>query len=555
MNACSFTGGIVRCSLFFIFSFCFNFINGQTLNYTYDAGANEYLFRVNSLGTGDLVFYRFSDGYDTIIFSSAPNQQTIAKRKLLPGNPVTAIAYVAKKSGPLKITGSVTVNLNGASCPDCVFPNILSDNDYLRLRFAWLPYTSDQVQLSDNSFTPGLALPSQQWLFLIVTMKTKTGHEFAEVTLPSGMTYDKAIYKNVYGDNINYGSVTSITKPQPNKVKIQLDTKPDEELSVYLILKIGQSTAINNLFTATLNDVAQGQIDSDMLTLEKRVYPHDPNLLFSPDKIICPGQVQATPVKFRVDFYNAGEGSADRVEVLLKYDPMILDESTATLLDFSPVSNSALPSLSTPVPGFVHIILEEITLRGLREHPKPPLAETAGFVELQMTPKSCLVAPNSMAVNADVIFRAEPYFIEQTPTNEIMQHVLADSCSEPDIRCTSGGTGGGVGNNGSGTGGENTGRTDDAAAVQNKNIFEPVCYPTPFNDILRLEVQGWELSEMPLSIFIMDMNGKKWMSMNKTVGRDEIFKESIELSNLPGGMYLVHFNNGTHSTVKKVLKI
>jgi hypothetical protein len=76
-------------------------------------------------------------------------------------------------------------------------------------------------------------------------------------------------------------------------------------------------------------------------------------------------------------------------------------------------------------------------------------------------------------------------------------------------------------------------------------------YPNPAIDEVRVEISNNEIATYTINV--MDMMGK--LLQTKSVAKNESTTEtSLNIANLPRGMYLIQINNGTERVTKKLIK-
>jgi hypothetical protein len=94
-------------------------------------GTTTYTIGTNGLGTDDLVFYRFSDGFDMSAMKTSSNAKATVERRFKTG-PIKVSAYIARKNGPV---GFASNEMPIVSCATCALPWVgLGAGEVVRLR-------------------------------------------------------------------------------------------------------------------------------------------------------------------------------------------------------------------------------------------------------------------------------------------------------------------------------------------------------------------------------------------------------------------------------------
>ncbi len=528
-------------------------VNSQ-VNLTIQPLANEeYKFIASNLGAHDLVFFRFSDGYH--MMSQCPENQTntFVSRKFQSSGNFAVTAYVAKKGGPVLLTSN-TFNATGTgnNTPPTVG---LGANEQIRMGYTWMPFTnlSGSMLLNDATTTPPIISTSvQPWFLIPVTFKPTSNASHAEIDIPAGFTSKGVIFKNYWVQNqftvpggINIGSITNT----PSKVTINFHQPGKHEFNVYIIVtgtpNVGQSYTITGRVYNTGSSIPAGQ---STITVQGRQNPHDPNILMARQEIICPGQVGAAPLQYRVEFQNSGFGPAEDVFVTVDFKSNVA--APISSLVSTAVSNVTsnlpwlIPYVSVAVIANnwvqVYIYLDYISLPGLYQAPPPNnVLETIGWVTFEIQPTDCLEEFNGVLLTQATVGFSTSTFYEDLQTNQTSQIIVSSNCPPAHESCAKNL--------------EDGERSDGAGAIPVAAPINPQYYPSPFNERLQIEIPVAD-PNTPLTILISDITGKIWMQKSGPAASGEVFRQSLDTHNWPVGMYLVHCIQGGQTSVGKILK-
>lgn len=532
------------------------------------SGSNEYTFYTEGLNAGDLVFYRFSDGYEISQMQTPVNSSAAVKRVITYANPNLSVsAYVARKGGPSNIVVGTTT-IEGATFG--TLPNVLSASQYIKLKgSSWRPFVDPAMPtvLTDNKTTPTFFTPNKPWFILSIALKTPLTGGYAEIIIPAGATVTGVLLKNQW---ISFNTSSPVFNPDPHvinftnlpgKLKVDLNSASSgQEFNLYLVLetstKIGDDLFFESSIYAQGNGGLHTKHSSHSMSLTTVKNPHDPNALNAFEDEICPGQSVAQDLRYRVDFQNMGAGEATNVSVKVTFDPKIVADPQPSLLEFShPISST---TTSTIHPATLTINFNGIDLQGLNNYPQPLYDETRGWVEFTVHSVPCINTSSSIdpygigihtqqtldalaginATYAEITFEnPSNSFSETIQTGFSIQH-LRESC-EPDPAC---------------------GRPRERAQFINDNSVDlsetsaPVCYPSPVED--RLEVQIPMVNENGImNVSVRDLNGIEHTSQMFNMSGGQAFQCSLETQNLIPGMYLVYLSQGKTQFVKKIIKI
>lgn len=511
-------------------------------------------FTTSGLNNQDLVFYRFSDGFHIKRqYNSADPTSNSVTRRFRPAAYHSVTAYVARKGGPVLLT---YLPFNPATNSTNPLPFVgLGANEFIRFGYTWEPFTnlSGTMALSDPTTVPAMAnFPVQSWFMLPVTINPPKESQSAEINIPPGLTCLGVIYKRDWlsGQNqLTYpgGSepISSITKTN-NKVTVVFEKPGNGEFNLYVIVTgapqgIGQHVMTGQVF-GSQTPVPIGQCS---IAVQVRQNPHDPNALTAYQKNLCPRQVGANPLRYRVEFQNIGSGPAEDVEVRVDLisnggelsSPLVSNQISNVVVNPSWIQPVVSVTTVNPKWQQVHFFLDFIALPGLNQVPPPnSYSETTGWVEFDIQPNDCLDEFDGTLLAQGTVSFSAGTFHENVLTNETSQIVWPDSCLPDNPGCNQDPNGGG----------RSVGFGASAPT-------HPQYYPSPFNERLQMEVPVAD-ANTPLTILISDITGKIWMEKSVPAGSGEVFRQSLDTQTWPVGMYLVHCMQGGHTSVGKILK-
>ena len=530
----------LRNCLPFVFGFLFLFsstpnLHGQaaiTVNYL---GNNNYKIGTTTLNPEDLVFYRFSDGYEMTNMAIAANSQAPVERKFR-SNQVKVTAYIARKSGPI---GIATGDIGNSNCSSCPVPAVgLVNGEFVRLRpSSWDPFIDPAVpaSLSDNKTTPTFFnTPTQPWFLLPVTLKGPGLGAYSNISIPPGMTIKGALIKGIWKElfiqpneqNLVEPDVKGFVYSNPTNIRINLNSI-NNEFNVYLVVTSATVLGQQSVFSAQMfnsNGTPNGAPSQQILTTHQN--PHDPNELTAFQDGTCHKVSSVEPLQYRVDFQNLGLGRADTVKVSVKLDQRIFDMQSLT----SDLIHSSHALTSYSIQGdSVVFTFNNIYLAGMGQTPTPAVASTKGWVSFSMLTNSCIQAETGYFLTSAKVTFMVPGFMETMETNNTRQY-LWDCGVDP--LCLMDGRN---------------------AAPEVQAPFEPKCYPTLFSDNLLVEVPA-AAENGALSVTLRDLTGKACIARNYQTIAGDATREMFETTSLPAGLYLVHISNGKDNAVIKVIK-
>ncbi len=505
------------------------------------ANDNElYEFSTTGLSLNDRVFYRFSDGHHLEAQKTGTNLSATVSRRFpnTSSGPPTVIGYVTKKNGPLGIAYPPE-DLEIQTCTACNPPTFgLAPNEFIRLSNSWDLFSNTQaaVPFTDITTIPAFTAPNTPWFLLTVTMRAPTGASHANVTFPSGLSFEGAIVENKWGTGTTVANtfIQSIEAISNQTVRIKLDPNiSSPPFKVYLLMR-GNPNSNDNLFAANVYDERNKPLGgNNELRLVTKQWPHDPNSLTRSNEVICKVSTKNPPLLHRVDFMNEGQGPADHVVVKVEIDPEVLDP--ATVSDIVTSANYTNPVIFSYGADYVKFNLLGINLPGIAQIPQPSAEQTSGWIQFFIRTKDCLNPESATYFTRGFItfiseLEGKPVFQETMQTNTT-EHKLNSNCP-PDPLCLK----------------PPDGRSNKAGILQS-----PACYPTLFTDRLTLEAPAAPENGM-VRIAINDIAGKRWLEISHPVSSGEVFWQQIETAHLPNGMYLVHFQQGRRTTVFKIVK-
>lgn len=521
-----------------------------------DMGNGDYKFTTSGLSYQDLVFFRFSDGYH--MMSQCPANQTNAfvNRRFQSSGNIAVAAYVAKKGGPVLLTSQVfNINGTGANTPPLVG---LSATEQIRLGYTWMPFTdiSGSMPLNDMYTSPPMVSSSvQPWFMLPVTFKPARNASHAEINIPAGLTSKGVIFKNYWVEQgqftipggIDIGSITNT----PSKVTVNFNQLSKNEFNVYIL--VTGTPVVDQSYTLAggiYNSLSSAPVNQSTITVQGRQNPHDPNILVAREETICPGQIGAAPLRYHVEFQNTGFGPADDVRVTVDFKSDV--DTPFTSLVSTIVSNitsnyswlQPQVTVSEITDSWIQVdfYLDYISLPGLYQSPPPNnVMETIGWVNFEMKPTDCLEDLNGVLLTQATVAFSTSTFYETVETNQVSQIVVFNNCPPENELCNK---------NLGGGGNPNWARSGESPVAASGNS---VYYPSPFHERLQMEVPVAD-ANTPLTIQISDITGKIWMQKSVSGETGTLFRQSLDTSTWPLGMYLVHCAQGGQSSVGKILK-
>ncbi len=523
-------------------------VQSQTPEILVTVNGPEHTFTTTNLGPDDRVFYRFSDGYHKVGQQSASTIGTgsgAAVSRSFPGSstlPPSVVGYVARKNGPLLFAHVASGEPPIQQCNDCQPPVLgLSAAQPVRLSSSWMPFTSPADVLTDNTTSPSFISPSVPWLLLAVTIKVPAGvsPEKVTVNLPGSLQAVTAIVgkKCGVGDEVANTYVDEV-KITPNSPIVEIEIKanaPNNEFNVYLVVKNVSPQLGEKVFSATLFDNRPMAVWSTNLRLPTRTWPHDPNALTAFEDGICKKMTLPQWLGFRVDFQNVGKGVAEDIMVEVNINSDILDYSTVAGIETS--DNFTGTMITTFTDNSLIFKLPGINLPGVEQAPPvEDLQETTGWIKFLIQPKDCIPEGPDFYTVSEITFFAHEEALAPIETNRVKHTREAKDCEEEkycdltEVPTESRSTGG-----------------------ADATIFAPRCYPTLFSDRLTIEAPV-AAENQPLTLVVSDLTGKQWIEKSWPVNSGEIFRQELETSRLPEGVYLVHFIQGAQTAVYKILK-
>ena len=514
----------------------------------------EHTFTTTNLGSQDRVFYRFSDGYfmegqQATLPSGSPGTPP----PMAPGAQVTrvfpntatppsVVGYVARKNGPLLFAHVKPGEPPIQQCSGCQPPVLgLSAAQPVRLKSSWMPFTSPVDILTDNTTSPmPFISPDVPWLLLAVTIKVPAGvsPEKVTVNLPGSLQAVKAIVEDKWGDGQAVANTyVHAVNISPNNPTVDIFIKanaPNNEFNVYLVVKSESPQLGEKVFSATFFEKGLIAKGSTNLRLPTRTWPHDPNALSAFEDFVCKRTYLPQLLGFWVDFQNVGKGVAEDVMVRVNINSDILDYSTVAGIETS--DNFTGTMITTFTDNTLIFKLPGINLPGVDQAPPvEDLQETTGWIKFLIQPKDCIPEGPDFYTDSEITFFAHEEPLAPIRTNRVIHTRGGRDCIENkycDLTDP--------------TEPRSTGGADAAT-------FAPRCYPTLFTDRLTIETPV-AAENQPLTLVVSDLTGKQWIEKSWPVNSGEIFRQELETSRLPEGVYLVHFIQGAQTAVYKILK-
>jgi len=523
-------------------------VQSQTPEILVSSIGNVHTFTTTNLAADDLVFYRFSDGYHKVgqqsagiigTASGAAVSRSFPGSTIPPGAP-SVVGYVARKNGPLLFAHVKSGQPPIQQCSGCQPPVFgLSAAQPVRLSSSWMPSTSPVNVLTDNTTTPAFISPNVPWLLLAVTIKVPAGvtPEKVVVNVPGSLQAVKAIVEDKCGVGVNVGNtyVNAVNiSPNSQTVDILLNANaPNDEFNVYLVVKNMSPQLGEKVFSATLFDNRPMAVWSTSLRLPTRTWPHDPNALSAFEDVVCKKTFLPQLLGFRVDFQNVGKGVAEDVMVRVNINSDILDYSTVAGIETS--DNFTGTMITTFTDNTLIFKLPGINLPGVEQAPPvEDLQETTGWIKFLIQPKDCIPEGPDFYTDSEITFFAHEEPLAPIRTNSVRHTRGGKDCTENKY-C------------------DLTDPTEPRSTGADVAIFAPRCYPTLFTDRLTIETPV-AAENQPLTLVVSDLTGKQWIEKSWPVNSGEIFRQELETSRLPEGVYLVHFIQGAQTAVYKILK-
>lgn len=541
-----------RFLLFVLWVLAAGVASGQSLIMTEEEGT--YSFKTTHLFKGDLVFYRFSDGFHLMAPCLEDGDGAVVEREFLPANNHAVTAYIARKGGPILLITHPPFSVEGAHSAHLPYVG-LENGEYIRLAYTWAPFinTSGLMPLHDPTTTPEILEAAEPWFLLPVTLSAPLDADHAEISIPAGLVSAGTIYKSHWVQEEAFypdedGPVLNIYNT-PSKVTIAFSPMHKGEFNVYIVVKgtpkDGELFRLEGKIfeTSTLNVIGESSIE-----VEGRQNPHDPNILTAYDPIICPHQINGDPLHYRIEFQNTGwapvEDVSIRVNFKTQYTPEPISLVTSNVSNVTLSHPQIVPYVGygsvDPTLDFVLFNLPNVNIPGLYQSPPPTKAsQTIGWVEFDIQPKDCLPPSGILITQAIVTFTTET-FSESVNTNITRQLIDPQGCPPQDRNCAI---------IGGPSGGERSNVLDATPMAASPN-----CYPSPFNDHLNMEVPMTDQNTR-LTVLVSDLTGKKWIENSYLATAGEAFRQVLETGDLPGGMYLVQFIQGGQTSTCKILKI
>jgi hypothetical protein len=501
---------------------------------------NNYRISTTNLGLEDLVFYRFSDGYEMTAMSSSASIDAPVIRQFKNGNTKVS-AYIARKNGPI---GIATTNTNNTVCNMCLPPaSNLVLGEHIKLRnTSWSPFTEPAIPelLTDEQTQPTFCVtPNIPWFIIPLTIKAPQPFCYATVNIPDHMTVKGIFVKNLWY-NTQPGSAFSFTDPDVSGIlynnsgvfRINLTSSFNTEFNVYLL--VGTSTILGEIssFNAELHNPNGSSAGTSTTTTATRRFPHDPNELTPFQQYTCSMTHNNPPLRYRIDFQNLGAGVAQNVKVKAVVNNTVLDPYTVSNI----AASHTLTSYES-APDNVLFTFNKIDLIGLDQNPAPPIGLTKGWLEFNLDTRRCFTQPygNFFYTHGFVTFIGDNgNFSETIETNTGVQGIN-DMLCPPDPYCTGGK---------SPVTGTETPETDFATIK---------CYPSVFTDNINLEIPAMEESG-DIQIILSDITGRTWRTLSYKIDAGTKYLETMAAPDVPTGMYLIHVRRGQHSATFKVIK-
>jgi hypothetical protein len=542
MKFCS-TSSILRVSslvaLFFVI--CLTGVHGQTPSSVVVTPLpnNEYRITTTNLGTDDLVFYRFSDGFDMTATNGSASVNAPVNRKFKNGQAKVS-ALIARKNGPVSIA---TADVQNTNCSNCPLPLVgLTLGEYVRLRStSWDAFIDPATPepLLDDKAIPNYYTPSTPWFLLPITIKAPQANSYVTVSIPSNMTIKGALVKSIWQSvgigqtfyTVSDPDVSSFLYPTASQFRIYLTSSFNSEFNIYLLVSSATLLGEQSTFCAQMyapNGMPFGSCSTE--TILTRPKPHDPNDLVNFQDYTCRRQETNPPLRYHVDFQNTGAGTAESVDVKVAIDNQVLDASTL----FAITSNAQVTSYEI-TNSYVLFHFNGINLLGTNQDPQPPLDATKAWVEFSQNTRYCLnPAYGKFNTLGFITFTGNNgTFHETMGTNKVTQWFADAQCPVFSPAC----------------GGNKLSETG--------TLTEPTtivkCYPSIFRDVLHVDIPATEETSAA-SIMVSDLTGKMWHQKYYHNVTDAEINESLSTSTLPAGMYIVHVKLGDANSVFKVIK-
>jgi len=496
-----------------------------------------YKISTTDLDANDLVFYRYSDGYDLSAMSTAVNPEASVTRKFKSAQ-VKVSAFVARKNGPIELT---TGDIANASCANCPVPSAgLLPGEFIRVRpTSWSPFIEPEfpASLADIKTTPVCNTPGTPWFILPITIKAPSASTYLDLTIPSGMTIKGAVVKSIWKQLaislvpffITDADVQSFTYSSAGSLRINMTAAFGAEFNVYLIVESDTELGEESAFSAQLFNSGGSPLGAQSSTKTiTHQNPHDPNTLSAFEPSTCGLRTDNTPLGYRVDFQNLGAGDAETVIVMVMIDPSVLDH-----LSLANIHSSHNITFHQTSANLVAFEFANINLTGLNRDPQPALEETKGWVEFSLETYDCLPLGFFRTIASVTFIGNGGNFNETIGTNQTKQYIA--NCG-PDPFCMS-----------------FLRNQEEGEDIAPATSFITGCYPTVFEDVLHVNVLTFE-DGGNMSLTLSDLTGRIYLKKSYQTSPNTEMREDLNTAGLPGGVYLVQVRQGTKTAVFKVIK-
>jgi len=524
---------------------------------------HNYHFGVEGEGVeiDDLVYYRFSDGfYDKKVMSSDYPNAGI-QRQFKSGGNYEVVAYLAKKGGTLDLIAFTEIpQVDG--CLTCVLPDVwLSDESNIMLSTSW-----NSFFITEGEFIPGLtdditsfsSTPDLPWFFVNLALGNSGDElpgDYLDFQVPDNVYDIKGVIINneyisltnsplAYPVNASLSPSTTIRYYPDDAgdfIRFTLNQEVDNQINFYIILEGEPESEFAEYFlVGKLYDKTKGKypIDKYELKIKPTQQPHDPNQIYSPPHTPCYGDI----VPYIVDFQNLGDGEAINVDVEVNVDLAYFDIESVAAIE----SSHELSSYATN-DNVITFTFSGINLPGTnQENPSPSYNETKGWVKFELTMRDCSPPdPNGnfeeIVTNGEIIFYGSDEFEQETPLNFLIQKPCQFPCYV-----------GGIGLSSNTDNGLNASRIS-SSSITDQIPFSAKSYPTIVNDFITIETSLLKPGVL-LEINFVDIAGRIWKTENISSEDSMIYKEELDVSDLPTGIYFLQVKHGDQLINQKIVK-